>query len=133
MKAEITYTEISSFIEKECTIRTRFTSVDAKTVEISYKPSVFMPTISVTLHIETISNDLICLSYDCGVPASLIIAGAVAWLEEKIPKGIEVNTSNRHICIYPQHFKQIEKVLEYVTLTSISFEEEVANIELTLA
>lgn len=133
MKAEITYTEISSFIEKECTIRTRFTTVDAKTVEISYKPSVFMSTISVTLHIETISNDLICLSYDCGVPASLIIAGAVAWLEEKIPKGIEVNTSNRHIYIYPQHFEQIEKVLEYVTLTSISFEEEVANIELTLA
>lgn len=133
MNVLITYKEISDIIEKEFMIRPRFTSVDDKTIEISYKPRVFIPTISVSLHIESICNDSICLSYNCGAPASLIIVGAVAWFDEKIPNCIEVNTSNKQINIYPQRLKQIEKVLGYVALTSISFEAEVANIELTLA
>ena len=44
-----------------------------------------------------------------------------------------MDASNKQINIYPPRLKQIAKVFGYVALTSISFEEEVANIELTLA
>ena len=43
MNAIITYKEISDFIEKEFKIRPKFTTVDDKTFEVSYKPGVFMP------------------------------------------------------------------------------------------
>ena len=56
MNAVITYEEISDFIEKEFKIRLKFTTVDEKTFEVSYKPVVFMPAIVVKFHIEAIST-----------------------------------------------------------------------------
>lgn len=132
MNAVITYKEISDFIEKEFKIRPKFTAVDEKTFEASYKPGVFMPAIVVKFHIEALRKDVVCMSYDCGTAASLMIAGAVAYLEEKIPSGIEVNATDKRVNIYPQRFKQVEKVLEYVTLSNVAFEENAVNISLSM-
>ena len=61
MNAVITYKEISDFIEKEFKIRPKFTTVDEKTLEVSYKPGAFMPTISVKFHVEAMRKDIVCL------------------------------------------------------------------------
>lgn len=132
MNAVITYREISDFIEKECKIRPKFTTVDEKTFEVSYKPGVFMPAIAVKFHIEAMRKDIVCMSYDCGTAASLMIAGVVAYLEEKIPSGIEVITTDKRVNIYPQRFKQVEKALEYIALSSIAFEENSVNVGLSM-
>lgn len=132
MNAVITYKEISDFIEKKFKIRPKFTTVDDKTFEVSYKPSVFMPTISIKFHIEAMRKDVVCLSYECGTPASLMIAGVVTYHEEKIPSGIEVNTTDKRVNIYPQRFKQIEKTLEYVALSNITFEENLINVAISI-
>ena len=91
-----------------------------------------MPTISIRFHIEAMRKDIVCLSYECGTPASLMIAGVVAYLEEKIPCGIVANTTDKRINIYPQRFKQIEKVMEYVALSNITFEENTVNVGLSM-
>ena len=91
-----------------------------------------MPIISVKFHIEAMRKDIVCLSYECGTAASLMIAGFVAYLEEKIPSGIEVNTTDKRVNIYPQRFKQIENVWEYVALSNITFEENSANVALIM-
>lgn len=132
MNAVITYEEISDFIEKEFKIRLKFTTVDEKTFEVSYKPGVFMPTIAVKFHIEAMRKDIVCMSYDCGTAASLMIVGVVAYLEEKIPSGIEVNTTDKRVNIYPQRFKQVEKALEHVALSNIAFEENSVNVGLSI-
>ncbi len=132
MNAIITYQEISNFLEKEFKIRPKFTTVDDQTFEVSYKPGVFMPAINVKFHIEAMRKDIVCLSYECGTPASLMIAGIVAYLEEKIPSGIEVNTTDKRVNVYPQRFKQIEKALEYVALSDITFEENSMNIAISI-
>lgn len=132
MKASITYKEISDFIERKFNVRPVFTTVDAKSVEVSYKPHSLLPTIGVKLHIDAMRKDVVCLSYECGTPASLMIAGVVAYFEEKIPNGLEVNTTDKRVNIYPQRFKQIERVLEYVALSNITFEENAANVALTM-
>lgn len=132
MNAVITYKEISDFIEKEYKIRPKFTTVDEKTFEVSYKPGVFMPAIAVKFHIEAMRKDVVCISYDCGTAASLMIAGAVAYLEEKIPSGIEVNTTDKRVNIYPQSVKQLQKALEYVALSNIVFEENSVNVALSM-
>lgn len=132
MNAVITYKEISDFIEKEYKIRPKFTTVDEKTLVVSYKPGVFMPAIAVKFHIEAMRKDVVCISYDCGTAASLMIAGAVAYLEEKIPSGIEVNTTDKRVNIYPQSVKQLQKALEYVALSNIVFEENSVNVALSM-
>ena len=132
MNLTITYNELSNLINDMTGIRTRFTAVDEKRFEVSYKPGVFMLTISVKFHIEAMRKDIVCLSYECGTPASLMITGVVTYLEEKIPSGIKVNTTDKRVNIYPQRFKQIEKALEYMALSNITFEENSANIELTI-
>ena len=131
MNAVITFKEVSDFIEKESKIRLRFTTINEKTVEVSYKPGVFMPAISVNVKIEAMRQDIVCMSYECGTAASLMIAGVVAYLEEMIPSGIEVNTTDKRVNIYPQRFKLLEKALEYVALSNITFEENSANVALT--
>ena len=132
MDITISYNEISCFIGKMFKICPKFTTVDEKTFEVNYKPGVFMPTISVKFHIEAMRKDIVCLSYECGTPALLMIAGVVAYLEEKIPSGIEVNTTDKRVNIYPQRFKQIEKALEYMALSNITFEENSANVALIM-
>lgn len=132
MNAVITYKEISDFIEKEYKIRPKFTTVDEKTFEVSYKPGVFMPAIAVKFHIEAMRKDVVCISYDCGTAASLMIAGAVAYLEEKIPSGIEVNTTDKRVNIYPLSVKQLQKALGYVALSNIVFEENSVNVALSM-
>lgn len=132
MNAVISYKEISDFIESEFKIRPKFTTVDDKTLEVSYSPGAFLPAISVRFHIKAMRSDIVCLSYECGIPASLMIAGVVAYIEEKIPSGIEVNTTDKRVNIYPQRFKQIEQALEYVTLSDITFGEDSVNVALRL-
>ena len=92
----------------------------------------FMPTLAITFHLMAMRNDILCLSYECGNAASLMIAGVVAYLQEKIPNGIEVNPSDKRVNIYPQRFEQLEKALEYVTLSNITFEEKSVNVALTM-
>ncbi len=132
MNAVITYKEISDFIKRKFKIRPEFTAVDGKTFEVSYKPGLFMPELAVKFHIEAMRMDVVCMSYDCGAAASLMIAGAVAYLEEKIPNGLEVNTADKRVNIFPQRFKQLEKVLEYVALSDIAFEENAVNVTLSM-
>lgn len=78
-------------------------------------------------------KDVICMSYECGSATSMMIASVVAYLEERIPSGVEVNTADMRINIYPQRFAQLEKVLQYVSLSDISFEEGGVNVSLSLA
>ena len=48
----VSYKEISNFIGKKFKICPKFTTIDENTLEASYKPGMFMPTVSVKLHID---------------------------------------------------------------------------------
>ncbi len=132
MNASITYDEIAEFIERKFMIRPKLAVVSEKILDVSYRPGLFLPAISVKFHIEGIYKDFICLSYDCGTAASLMITGVVAYLEEKIPNGVEVNTIEKRVNIYLNRFKQIEKAFEYVALNDISFDNNSAYISFAI-
>mgnify|MGYP003445146545 CR=1 FL=1 len=132
MNLSFTHNELSELVNNKVSIRPTFITVDKNTLEVSYKPAIFMPTISVRFHIEAMCDNVVRLSYECGNTTSLMIAGVVAYYEEKIPSGIEVNTTDKRINIYPQRFKQIERALEYVALSNITFEENSANVVLKM-
>lgn len=79
MNAIVTYNEISDFFEKKFKICPKFTTIDEKTFEVSYKPGVFMLAIAIKFHIAAMRKDVVCMSYDCNTAASLMIAGIVAY------------------------------------------------------
>ena len=132
MNCVITYKEISDFIEQKFKIRPLFSSIDRKTLNVSYKPMAFMPSIDIKFAIDEISDDSVSITYDCGAAAALMIAGVITYLKENIPNGIDVNTNNRNVKIYPQQIEQVEKALEYVALSDITFDENSINIALLL-
>ena len=107
-------------------------AVDAKTVEVSYKPARFFPNICVRFHIEAMRRDIVCMTYDCALATALIIGGIVAHLEKAVPSGLEINTTDKRVNVYLQRFEQIEKALEHVSPSNISFEEEAMNVALTI-
>lgn len=132
MKTVITYKEISDFVEKQYKIRPMLNTVDLQTVEVSYKPGTFIPAIVIKLRIDEVIDDVVHLSYECGKGASFVITGAVAYLEQKIPKGIEVNTADKRIAVYLQQIKELQKAMKYVALNKVSFEDNSINLALMI-
>ena len=132
MNVIITYKEISDFIEQKFKIRPLFSSIDRRTLNVSNKPMACMPSIDIKFVIDEISDDSVSITYDCGAAAALMIAGVITYLKENIPNGIDVNTTNRNVKIYPQQIEQVEKALEYVALSDITFDENSINIALLL-
>jgi hypothetical protein len=132
MNILITYKEISDFIEQKVKIRPLFSSIDRRTLNVSYKPMAFMPSIDIKFVIDEISDDSVSISYDCGAAPALMIAGVVTYLKENIPNGVDVNTTDRKVKIYPQQIEQVRKALEYVALSDITFDENNINIALLL-
>ena len=128
MNIIITYKEISDFIEQKFKIRPTFSSVNKNILNVSYKPVAFIPSIDIKFVIDEISDDSVSISYDCGAAAALMIAGVVTYLNENIPNGVDVNTTNRKVKIYPQQIEQVEKALNYVALSDIAFKEDFVNV-----
>ena len=132
MNLQINFSEISDFMEQRIGLRPIFSFVDNKAFEVSYKHNMFMPTIVVKFRIDAMRKDCICLSYECSNAASMIVAGVVAYLKDKIPSGIEVNNVDKRVNIYPLHFEHVNRVYEYVTLSDITFAEKSVNVGFTM-
>ena len=84
------------------------------------------------LHVEGVRRDIVCLSYDCGMAVSYIIAGVLTYLKEALPDAIEVNTDEKRVNIYLQRFKEFEKVWKIVALSDIKFDADAASVVLEL-
>lgn len=56
---------------------------------------MLVPATSVAIHVEEISNDRLCFSYESGMAMSLIVNTAVEFLKSKIPQGIEEKIGKR--------------------------------------
>ena len=132
MNVQITYKEISNLIAGKYNVSPVFKAVDAKTVEVSYKPAGFFPNICVHFHIEAMRRDIVCMTYDCAPATALIIGGIVAHIEKAVPSGLEINTTVKRVNVYLQRFEQIEEALEHVSLSNITFEEDALNVALTI-
>ena len=73
-----------------------------------------------------------CLTYDCGKAASLLIAGVVAYFDEKIPDGIEVDATGKRINIHPYNISKLKNVLPHVTLGDVTFDHQSVNVSLSI-
>ena len=130
MNVQITYKEISELIAGKYNVSPVFKTVDAKTVEVSYKPAGFFPDICMRFHIEAMRRDIVCMTYDCAPATAKIIGGIVEHLEKAVPSGLEIKTTDKRVNVYLQRFEQIEKALEHVSLSNVTIEEDAMNVAL---
>ena len=135
MIVNVSYKEILDFVQREFNVSPVLKSVGAKCVEISYKPSPFLPEIGVTLKILGLRKDIVCLSYDCGAAANMLITGVVAYMQECrsqgkncFPDGVLVNPVDMRVDIYPMRIKKLEKFMEFVELEDIVFDVTSVNV-----
>lgn len=119
MKISIPYNEISRFIRKRYVIDLQWKRIDTKTLEVSYNPSTLIPSVNIILRVDAVRDDVIHFSYSCNIPIALLIAGAIGHIQDKIPKGIEVDIDKKSILIYPKSLLQTQNFITHVTLTDI--------------
>lgn len=74
----------------------------------------------------------ICLSYDCAMALSLVISGAIKFLEKELPKEVLFDTSKKQVTVFLKKFVELQEVLLYLTLSDISFAEDSMAITVSL-
>lgn len=129
MNININFSEITGFVEKNYKQKITLAAVDGKSLEISYKLLKFTQ-VSVRIAVVSVCRDCIKLSYDGSTGVPLLIDGAVKMFQGAIPAGVEIDTTNRTIKLYPQQVEQLQKALKYVSLSDIAFTDD--GVEMTL-
>lgn len=132
MKATVSYIEISDWTGKRFHIAPVLKRVDEKSLEVSFKPGRFIPTVKVTFKVEAMRKDVVCLSYDCSVPVSMIISGAVEHLQNKMPHGIEGKPEEKRVNVYLGRIDKLASALKYVAPTDLTFTDEEVCLSLAL-
>ena len=130
MKAIINFSELVSYVKKNFNIEVGLKSVDQNSIMVSYDPGMFAPTINIQVNVDSMEDGTICLSYECAKVLSLVISGALNYLRDKLPHEIEFDTSKQTVTVYLKRFKELQEVLQYLTLSDISFGDR--TIELTV-
>lgn len=132
MNININFSEITGFVEKNYKQKITLAAVDGKSLEISYKLLKFTQ-VSVRIAVVSVCRDCIKLSYDGSTGVPLLIDGAVKMFQGAIPAGVEIDTTNRTIKLYPLQVEQLQKALKYVSLDDVAFTDSAVEIRLLLA
>lgn len=127
MKVTVKFKEIADYVEKKLKVKLNFVCIDSKSFEINYKPG-FLPSIGICFKVDEVKDNVLKLSYDCNKAAQLVIAGAVAYIENSIPKALEIDTINKNVVVCLQNFEKLEKVLNVLCLEDVYFDSETINI-----
>ena len=135
MELQITYNELLRFLGNHTNIdtsRLQIVRMSSRTLAISYDISVWVPTVTISVSVDKITEHHLYLSYDCSAAASMIISGVVSFLQSKIPAGVKVDTTSKKVYVYLDVINGLEKALQYVTLTDIRFDADAISVSAEL-
>ena len=125
MEVQISYNEVLRFLRNHANVdtsRLQIVRKSSRTLEIGYNISAWVPTVTISISVDKVTEHHLYLSYDCSAAASMIISGVVSFLESKIPAGVKVDTTSKKVYIYLDVINGLEKALQYVTPKDIQFE-----------
>lgn len=127
MNVLIGYNEVLSFLEREYNIKLESSVINNKTIELEYKINKYVPGVVFSFRVESVYNNILCISYGCGLTVNFVITGILNLLREKIPNGVKVE--NQQIWIDLNNIHQLGKILEHVSLVDVNFENTNVNVE----
>ena len=127
MEVHISYNEVLRFIRNHANVdvsRLQMVRQNSRTLAISYDISDWVPTVTISVSVDKVTDHHLYLSYDCSAAASMIISGVVSFLQSKIPAGVKVDTTSKKVYIYLDVINGLDKVLQYVTPSDIYFDTD---------
>ena len=127
MEVHISYNEVLRFIRNHANVdvsRLQMVRQNSRTLAISYDISDWVPTVTISVSVDKVTEHHLYLSYDCSAAASMIISGVVSFLQSKIPAGVKVDTASKKVYIYLDVINGLDKVLQYVTPSDIYFDTD---------
>ena len=130
MKAKVFYEEISAYVKNHYKVSPELKRIDDKTIEAAYKPAKFLPAISIQIKVEEVKDDVLCIAYESGAAASLVIEKAIDKVQSKIPHGIEMNAQDKRITLYLSQIEKTKKIMEHIKLENVYFNED--SLELAI-
>ena len=133
MNLEVYYSEITEFIERKYNKKIVITRSAEGGIKLETKLLEFLPSLSLVINVVDIKKDCIQLSYDGSIGVPLVINGVVKIFKDVIPAGFDVDTDHRTIKLYPLQIKQLQKALEYVSLSDVVFADDAIEVILSLA
>lgn len=131
MQASITFNEISDYIKAHYNVRPEFACVDKSTIKAEWKPAMFLPTMSATLHIEKCTAEQVVLTINPDGAAATFLNkqfNLLAMVKSYLPKGVEVDTENNRITANLHQIEALQKALAYADLTTITFTPTAATL-----
>lgn len=135
MEVQISYNDILRFLRNHANVdtsRLQIVRKSSRTLEIGYNISAWVPTVTISVSIDKVTDHHLYLSYDCSAAASMIISGVVSFLQSKIPAGIKVDTTSKKVYVYLDVINGLEKALQYVTPKDIQFETNMIYVSAEL-
>lgn len=133
MTIQLTFKEVLGYLEEKFHVKPTIETVDNKTIRISYKMGMFVPTINVNLRVDNVYEETIALSYDCSSIVNGLLSGTIGFIEQKIPKHqIEILPDAKRILVHLDAFKELEKVLALVEPTDIFFNNDAVVLDMAL-
>ena len=135
MEVQISYNELLRFLRNHANVdvsRLQIIRKSSRTLAISYDISDWVPTVTISVSVDKVTEHHLYLSYDCSAAASMIISGVVSFLQSKIPAGVKVDTSLKKVYVYLDVINGLEKALQYVTPTDICFDADAISVSAEL-
>ena len=135
MEVQISYNELLRFLRNHANVdvsRLQIVRMSSRTLAISYDISAWVPTVTISVSVDKVTDHHLYLSYDCSAAASMIISGVVSFLQSKIPAGVKVDTTSKKVYVYLDVINGLEKALQYVTLTDIRFDADAISVSAEL-
>lgn len=135
MEVQISYNELLRFLRNHANVdvsRLQIVRMSSRTLAISYDISAWVPTVTISVSVDKVTEHHLYLSYDCSAAASMIISGVVSFLQSKIPAGVKVDTTSKKVYVYLDVINGLEKALQYVTPTDICFDADAISVSAEL-
>ena len=132
MKVEAFYEEVATYVKNHYKVAPLLKRIDDKTIEVVYKPVKFLPAISIQIKVEGVKDDVLCIAYESGTAASLIIEKAIDKVGGKIPNGIEISTQDRRITLHLSQIEKTKKAMKHIRLENVYVNEDSLDIVIGL-
>lgn len=135
MKVCVNYSEILQFVRKKTNIdlsRVAIHTHSNDTVNVSYQLSKWLPAVAISLSVYSLSDNIICFSYNCSPTLSLMLEKFISFLQTKIPKGIKIDIDNCNVLLNLSDINGINQVLDDISIDSLKFDGEAVKISACL-
>ncbi len=134
MKASISFTELKSLLEEKAQQSISFSSIDSKTVRVTYPLNLgfIKKDVSANLtFIELTGSDLL-VSIDAGFGTDKLLTTVLSLLKNKIPDGLIEKRPESRLMLHLGQIEQVKTVFDNISVDDLRVLTDGLEVEGTL-